>query len=76
MHILLKLFVHSLSQFFSLITGVREDTICKMANAEGEEEGKMDSVHHHAVGSKEKDKWQRNCEWSRERESTSCQEYT
>lgn len=70
MHLPLELFVHSLSQFFSLKTRVREDTIYKMANADGKEEGKMGSAQHHAVGSKEKRKRRVNCPWSREREST------
>lgn len=55
MHLLLELFVHILSQFCSLKTGVREDTTHKMADAEGEEEGKVGLVQHRAVDSK--DKW-------------------
>lgn len=56
-HLLPELLVHSLSQFFSMKRRIRENTMCKMSNAKVEEEGKMGSVKHNAVGSKEKRKW-------------------
>lgn len=53
-HLLLDLLVRSLSQFFSVKIRIREDTTCKMFNTEVEEEEKIGSVQHNAVGSKKK----------------------
>lgn len=40
-HLLLDSLVHSLSQFFSMKTRIREDTTCEMSNAEIDEEGNI-----------------------------------